>query len=122
MMHFLVLAAMMAAAAPAPGRMRWRPRWERENGLRRPADGGGAWAESVCRSGRPISRVSNPSPPQLRHLFEPPQLARVADSVDAGDPAVLDREGDRRVEPAGEIDPAGKRAVQPHGADCRARR
>src|ERR671912_84852 len=55
-----------------------------------------------------------PSPPQLRHLFQPPQLVRVAHRVDAGDPAVRDHHADRRVELAGEIDPAGGRGRPPH--------
>src|ERR671910_2267075 len=57
-----------------------------------------------------------PSPPQLRHLFQPPQLVRVADRVDAGDPAVRDHQADRRVELAGELDTDGGRAAQPYHA------
>src|SRR5918997_1912234 len=58
-----------------------------------------------------------------RGLFvQPGELVRVADRVDAGDPAVRDHQADRRVELAGEIDPAGGRAVQPRSADHRTRR
>src|SRR5215204_2503277 len=63
-----------------------------------------------------------PSPPQLHHLFQPPQLVRVADRVDAGDPALSDHQADRRVELACQIDTDGGRAVQPNGADHRIRR
>src|ERR687890_108843 len=62
-----------------------------------------------------------PSPPQLRHLFQPPQLVRVAHRVDAGDPPLRDPQADRRVELAGQIDPDGGRAVQPHSGDHRIR-
>ena len=43
-------------------------------------------------------------------LVRPGQLVRVADRVDAGDPAVSDQQADGRVEIAGEIDPAGRRS------------
>src|SRR5215217_2338599 len=57
-----------------------------------------------------------------RGLFvQPGELVRVADCVDVGDPAVRDHQADRRVELAGEIDPGGGRAVQPHSANLRIR-
>ena len=56
---------------------------------------------------------------ELGLLVQPGELVRVAHRVDAGDPAVLDDEADRRVELAAEVDPAGDRAVEPHGADHR---
>src|SRR5215217_9013559 len=50
-------------------------------------------------------------------FVEPGQLVRVADRVDAGDPAVLDHEGDRGVELAGRVDPRCRGAVEPHRVD-----
>src|SRR5215218_548927 len=58
-----------------------------------------------------------------RGLFvQPGELVRVAHRVDAGDPPLRDHQADRRVELAGQIDPAGGRAVQPHSANHRIRR
>jgi lysyl-tRNA synthetase class 2 len=39
----------------------------------------------IVRRGR---YTDQPSPPQLRHLLQPPELVRVADPAEAGDPAV----------------------------------
>src|SRR4028119_1657425 len=95
------------------------PRWEQGNYLRRPAYRGKRTVrkrpqvETVDLPGISCHAATvGPSPPQLRHLFQPPQLVRVADRVDAGDPAVLDHEGDRRVELAGRVDPGRDRAVE----------
>src|ERR687894_1087268 len=73
--------------------------------------------------------ASRPEPSSVRRsaaerglLVQPGELVRVADRVDAGDPAVLDHEGDRRVELAGQVDPRRDRAVEQQRCDLRARR
>src|SRR5688572_33290423 len=73
------------------------------------------------RTGRAPPRPAE-SPPQLGHLVEPAQLVRVAHRVHAGDPAVLDDEGDRRVELAARVDPRGDRAVDQQCGDLHVRR
>jgi hypothetical protein len=75
----------------------------------------------VCPPDRP-GRQRRRSAAERGLFVQPGELVRVADRVDAGDPAVRDHQADRRVELAGEIDPAGGRAVQPHSADHRIRR
>src|ERR1019366_2812309 len=62
------------------------------------------------------------SPSQLRYLFQPPELVRVADRVDAGDPAALEHEGDRGAQLAGRVDPGRDRAVEQQRGDLRAER
>jgi hypothetical protein len=47
-------------------------------------------------------------------LPEAGKLVRVRDRVDPGDPAVLDGQADRGVDPAVDVDPDTGRAVEPH--------
>ena len=78
-------------------------------------------AEPMLPPDRP-GRQQRRSAAERGLLVQPGELVRVADGVDARDPAVRDHQADRRVELAGEIDPGGGRAVQPHSADHRIRR
>src|SRR5262249_9572726 len=57
-------------------------------------------------------RVQGPSAMQFRDGIQPAQLVRVADRVYAGDPAVLDHEGERRARVAGHLDAGRDRPVE----------
>ena len=45
------------------------------------------------------SQTVGRSPPQFRHLFQPPELVGIADRVDPGDPAILDHQTHRGGSP-----------------------
>jgi hypothetical protein len=63
-------------------------------------------SRSACPATRSTPSTSGPC--ERSDAVEPGQLVRVAHSVDAGDPAVLDGHADRRVELSADVDPAAR--------------
>src|SRR5690349_9677573 len=70
----------------------------------------------------PPPRARERSAAEYGLLVQARELVRVANRVDARDQAVCDLHADRGVERAAEVDPAGERAVEPHGPDRGLRR